>query len=149
MIALLQRVKKARVKINNEVASGISEGILIFLGIVKGDSDEDCQRLVSKILKFRIFEDKQGKMNLTLQEAGAALLVVSEFTLAADVEKGNRPSFSKAEDKDRARYLYQYFIELLKNKSGRDVKSGKFAEYMQVELVNDGPVTFILDSTKR
>ena len=145
MIALLQRVKEASVGIEERVISGINRGIVVFLGIRFDDTEVDCKHLVSKILKLRIFEDKNNKMNLSCNDIGSEILVVSEFTLIAETQRGNRPSFSNAADKEKAQRMYNYFIDLL-NESGLDVKEGQFAKHMQVTIVNDGPITFILNS---
>ena len=147
MIALLQRVKEASIRIEDRVISSINRGIIVFLGIRFDDTEVDCKYLVSKMLKLRIFEDENNKMNLSCDDIGSEILVVSEFTLVADTQRGNRPSFSNAADKEKAQRMYNYFINLL-NESGLDVKEGQFAKHMQVTIVNDGPVTIILDSKR-
>ena len=145
MIALLQRVKEASVRIEDKVISTINRGIIVLLGIRFDDTEVDYKHLIIKILKLRIFEVENNKMNLSCNDIGGEILVVSEFTLVADAQRGNRPSFSNAADKEKAQRIYNHFIDLL-NESGLDVKEGQFAKHMQVTIVNDGPVTFILNS---
>lgn len=144
MKALLQRVKKASVEINGDVVGEIKEGLLIFLGVNKGDSHAVCQRMVEKVLSYRVFADKEGKMNLNLRDVAGELLVISQFTLVADTRKGLRPSFSSAGSPERSKVLYEEFIELARSR-GVFVQSGQFGADMQVSLMNDGPVTFLLE----
>lgn len=144
MKALLQRVKKAHVSVDQQEVGRIDSGLLVFLAIEKEDTPSTVQKLLKKILAYRIFADDQGKMNLSLNETQGGLLVVSQFTLAADTQKGLRPSFSSAAPPDQSELLYNHFIELAQDHSGQ-VASGQFAADMQVELINDGPVTFMLD----
>jgi len=145
MIALIQRVSKADVQVNGKVISEIKQGIVVFLGIEKEDSKKDIDYIVKKIVNLRIFEDAQGKMNLSVSDIKGEVLVVSEFTLAGDCRKGNRPSFDKAMPPEEAEKLYNDFIKSLKEK-GIPVKEGIFREFMHVCLINEGPVTFIINS---
>lgn len=147
MMAIIQRVSEASVRVNEKLVSQIGIGILIFLGIEKQDCEKDADYLTKKILNLRIFEDSNGKMNLSLKDIGGEILVVSEFTLAGDVRKGNRPSFDNAMPPEDAEKLYRYFIEKLKV-SGIPVKEGVFRSFMSVSLKNEGPVTFIIRSLK-
>jgi D-tyrosyl-tRNA(Tyr) deacylase len=147
MRAVVQRVKKAKVIVGNDVAGEIGPGLLVFLGVGVGDSSVDAEYLASKIAHLRVFSDDEGKMNRSLVETGGAALVVSQFTLWGDCTKGRRPSFIRAADPIAANSLYQQFIVLLKEK-GIPVAEGRFQEMMDVHLVNDGPVTMLLDSAK-
>lgn len=144
MKGLIQRVKYASVTIDGELYSKINHGILVLLGVEKGDDKENAEKLAEKITKLRIFEDENGKMNLSVQDVGGEILVVSQFTLAGDCKKGTRPSFDKAELPQKANELYEYFTQLIKNK-GIVAKTGVFGAMMDVELINDGPVTFMLE----
>lgn len=143
----MQRVKMAKVMIGSEVVGEIGKGLLIFLGVGVEDNSDDADYLASKIASLRIFSDDNGKMNLSLLETGGDALVVSQFTLWGDCRKGRRPSFTRAADPAVANDLYQRFINLLKGK-GIQVAEGRFQEMMDVHLVNDGPVTMLLDSVK-
>ncbi len=143
----MQRVKMAKVMIRSEVVGEIGKGLLIFLGVGVEDNSDDADYLASKIASLRIFSDDNGKMNLSLLETGGDALVVSQFTLWGDCRKGRRPSFTRAADPAVANDLYQRFIDLLKGK-GIKVAEGRFQEMMDVHLVNDGPVTMLLDSVK-
>jgi len=147
MRAVVQRVKMAKVVVGKEVAGEIGPGFLVFLGVGVGDSSFDAEYLASKIAHLRVFGDDKGKMNLSLLETGGAALIVSQFTLWGDCTKGRRPSFIRAADPIAANTLYQQFIALLKAK-GIPVAEGRFQEMMDVHLVNDGPVTMLLDSAK-
>ncbi len=144
MIGLIQRVKRASVTINNELYSKIDSGILVLYGVEKGDIKEKAEKIADKISKLRIFEDDQGKMNKSVIDVSGEILVVSQFTLAGNCSKGTRPSFDNAESPDKANEMYEYFIEQLKQR-GLAVKTGVFGAMMDVELINDGPVTFILN----
>lgn len=144
MKSLIQRVKKASVTIDNELYSKIDAGILVLLGVEKGDSEENADKLAEKLVKLRIFEDENGKMNKSVQDIGGEILVVSQFTLAGDCKKGTRPSFDKAELPQRANELYEYFVAKLKG-LGIPTHTGSFGAMMDVELINDGPVTFMLE----
>jgi len=145
MLALIQRVKKASVTKDNEVIGKIDKGLLIFLGVVKGDSEDQAQKLINKIEGLRIFEDENDKMNLSVQDAQGKLLVVSQFTLAANCKKGRRPSFDNAAPPEEGKRLCEYFVDEMRTK-GLTVETGEFAAHMYVELINDGPVTIWLDS---
>jgi len=147
MRAVVQRVKTAKVVVDGEVVGEIGKGVLIFLGVGVEDTIDDADYLASKIVHLRIFGDSEGKMNLSLLETGGEALVVSQFTLWGDCKKGRRPSFIRAADPAVANDLYQKFIFFLKGK-GVQVAEGKFQEMMDVHLVNDGPVTLLLDSAK-
>ncbi|QIM69510.1 D-aminoacyl-tRNA deacylase [Basfia succiniciproducens] len=142
MIALIQRVSQAKVDVNGQTVGQIGGGLLVLLGVEKEDSKEKADKLAEKVLNYRIFGDKNDKMNLNVQQTDGELLVVSQFTLAADTGRGLRPSFSKGAPPELANELYQYFVQ----KCGEKVRveTGKFAENMQVSLTNDGPVTFWL-----
>ncbi|MFH0702962.1 MAG: D-aminoacyl-tRNA deacylase [bacterium] len=144
MIAVIQRVKNASVEIDGKLYSRIDKGILVLLGVEKNDSEEATKFLANKIAELRIFEDEVGKMNLSVLDIKGEILVVSQFTLAGDYKKGKRPSFDNAAKPDTAIPLYEKFIKYLEEKN-ISVKTGKFAAMMDISLVNDGPVTFILN----
>lgn len=143
MKVLIQRVKRASVTINNELYSSINKGILAFIGIEKGDTTEQVAKLSKKVVNLRIFPDKDGKMNHSLLDINGEILIVSQFTLCGNCQKGTRPSFDNSERPDIANSLYEKFIEETKAQ-GITVKTGKFAAMMDIELINDGPVTFML-----
>jgi D-tyrosyl-tRNA(Tyr) deacylase len=147
MRAVVQRVKRARVEVEGQTVGEIGPGLLIFLGVGEEDSEKECDHLANKIAHLRIFPDDQGLMNLSLTEIEGAVLVVSQFTLWGDCRKGRRPSFTRAAPPEKARELYEHFIGILRGK-GLQVATGKFQEMMDVHLVNDGPVTLLLDSLK-
>jgi len=147
MRAVVQRVKIAKVMVDGVIVGEIGTGVLIFLGVGVGDTIDDADYLASKIVHLRIFGDDEGKMNLSLLETGGEALVVSQFTLWGDCKKGRRPSFVRAADPAVANDLYQKFIFFLKEKS-LQVAEGRFQEMMDVYLVNDGPVTLLLDSAR-
>lgn len=144
MKALIQRVKNASVTINNELFSSINGGLLVFLGVEKSDEKENAQKLAEKILKLRIFEDGNEKMNLSVSDIKGEILVVSQFTLCGDCKKGTRPSFDNSAPLDKAIELYEYFVEQIRL-SGLKTKTGKFRAHMEVSLTNDGPVTFFIE----
>ncbi len=148
MRAVIQRVSRAEVMVEGGTVGEIGRGILILLGVQRGDLESDAEYLLEKIINLRIFEDGDGKMNRSLLDVGGSLLVVSQFTLLGDVRKGRRPSFVDAEEPGRARELYEFFMVLARNR-GIPVSGGVFQAMMDVHLVNEGPVTFIVDSTKR
>ena len=146
MRACIQRVSRARAAVESRVCGAIDKGLLVLLGVVRGDTDHDTRKLADKIATLRIFEDEQGKMNLDVSQSGGRMLVVSQFTLMADCRKGRRPSFTGAAGPEEAQRLYQVFTEAVVA-HGVGVATGQFQQHMQVELVNDGPVTILLDST--
>ena len=145
MKAVIQRVISAQVCVDGRVTGKIAKGLLVLLGVGKGDGESDLTFLASKIPELRIFEDASGKFNLSLKEIGGEMLVVSQFTLYGDCRKGRRPSFTDAEDPTQAKNLYEQFVSKLKEQ-GISVQTGEFQAKMEVHLVNDGPVTLILDS---
>ncbi len=147
MLAVIQRVSKASVSINTVVHSAIECGLLILLGVEKGDSSRDVDYLVRKIVELRIFNDAQAKMNRSLMDVGGSLLVVSQFTLFADTSKGRRPGFQRAADSETGQKLYQEFVDATREK-GLPVQTGVFGAMMELFIVNDGPVTIIIDSRK-
>jgi D-aminoacyl-tRNA deacylase len=147
MRAVVQRVSQAKVTVADQVTGQIECGLLVLLGVAVGDTDQDAQQMAQKTVELRIFEDDAGKMNRSLLEADGALLVVSQFTLLGDCRKGRRPSFIEAAPPEEAEQLYQVFVEAAK-KLGVRVDTGRFRTHMDVSLVNDGPVTILLDSRK-
>lgn len=146
MKAVIQRVKKASVTIDNELFSSIEAGMLILFCVEKGDTQECLDWFVNKILSLRFFEDEDGKMNKSIADVNGEILVVSQFTLAADCKKGTRPSFDNAEKPDVAKNMYEQFVKRLEQTKLK-VKTGVFAAMMDVSLVNDGPVTFVLNKS--
>jgi len=147
MRAVVQRVSRAKVRVNGEITGEIGLGLLVLLGVGEGDTRTDADYLAEKTIGLRIFEDAGGKMNLSVAEVSGALLVVSQFTLYGDARRGKRPSFDAAAPPEQARELYEYFVEKVRA-SGVRLETGRFQETMQVELVNEGPVTILLDSGK-
>ena len=145
MRAVLQRVSSASVRVDGDVIGKIGHGILVLLGVAELDSDSDVEYMVDKIVNLRIFTDDAGKMNHSVLDIGGGILVVSQFTLYGDVRRGRRPSFVKAAQPALARQLYERFIERAKL-SGLNVESGEFQAMMEVELINDGPVTILIDT---
>lgn len=146
MRAVIQRVSEASVVINGETKSAIKQGLLVLLAVEDADTDEDIEWLSGKIARLRIFSDQQGLMNLSVQDVCGDVLVVSQFTLFASTKKGNRPSFIRASKPDFAIPMYEKFLARLSGELGKEVKSGEFGADMKVHLVNDGPVTIIIDS---
>ena len=144
MKALIQRVKNASVTINGELYSSVGAGMLVLLGVQKSDTAENAEKLAQKLLNLRIFEDENEKMNLSIQDVSGEILVVSQFTLCADCRKGTRPSFDNAAPPETANNLYEDFVKNLKA-SGLKIETGKFRAMMDVSLVNDGPVTFLVE----
>lgn len=144
MKALIQRVKRASVTINAELYSEITAGLLVFLGVEKGDSAENAEKLAAKLINLRVFEDENKKMNRSLVDVNGEILIVSQFTLCGDCKKGTRPSFDKSAPPEIANELYEYFISQVKA-AGISCQTGKFAAMMEVELINDGPVTFMVE----
>jgi D-tyrosyl-tRNA(Tyr) deacylase len=144
MRACVQRVSRAQVAVSGEVCGRIGVGMLVLLGVARGDTEADARQLALKITSLRIFEDQQQKMNLDLTEVGGAMLVVSQFTLLGDCRKGRRPSFVRAAPPQWAEQLYRVFVETVAGQ-GIEVATGRFREHMEVELVNDGPVTLLLE----
>jgi D-tyrosyl-tRNA(Tyr) deacylase len=147
MRAVVQRVSRAQVKVEQEIVGKIGRGLLVLLGVTHTDSEADADYLADKVAGLRIFEDENGKMNLDTAAVGGQILVVSQFTLYGDVRRGKRPSFDAAAPPDRARQLYEYFAQRIRA-TGLPCHTGRFQEMMRVELVNDGPVTILLNSAK-
>ena len=148
MIAVIQRCTHARVMIGNRTLGGIQNGLVILLGVKQNDTDNDAEFLANKISNLRIFNDQNNRMNLSIQDVKGSALVVSQFTLCGDTRKGRRPSFMKAALPDEGNRLYEYFMDKLELNEV-NVKSGEFGAMMNVQLVNNGPVTFVLDSDDR
>ncbi len=145
MIAVVQRVKQAQVSVHGEIIGRCDEGLMVLLGVAAGDNEQDVRNLCQKLVKLRIFTDENDKMNRSIREIGGEMLVVSQFTLLADTSHGNRPSFTGAEQPSRANALYEYFIDCVKQEN-IPVQSGQFGADMQVTIINNGPVTLILNS---
>ena len=145
MIGLLQRVTSAEVVVAGRTIARIGPGLLVLTGVQKGDDEARAERLLERLLEFRVFEDEAGKMNLSLLETGGGLLLVPQFTLAADTRRGRRPGFSHAATPEEGARLFAYLLERAVGRLG-DVQSGEFGAQMQVSLVNDGPVTFWLET---
>lgn len=145
MKVLLQRVEQARVEVDGRCVGEIGQGLLVFLGLEASDDEAILEKLLERVLNYRVFADPEGRMNLSLRDIDGALLLVSQFTLAAETGKGRRPGFSTAAEPSRARRLYEHGLDWLGNCHGK-VASGEFGADMQVSLVNDGPVTFLLES---
>lgn len=148
MRAIIQRVKESRVEVKGETVGAIGQGLLVFLGMEEDDTEKDSEFLANKIAHLRIFPDQKGAMNYSLLEMGGAALAISQFTLLGDCRKGRRPSFTKAAAPEKAKSLYEEFIIQLQNKGIR-VETGQFRQMMDVYIINDGPVTLMLDSAKK
>jgi D-tyrosyl-tRNA(Tyr) deacylase len=146
MKIVLQRVKQAAVRVDNKIIAQIGEGVCLLVGVERGDNEQVIDYLARKVAELRIFPDQQGKMNLSLLDLHKEVLIVSQFTLAASVKKGRRPSFDRAEKPARAVEIYQKFVEKMRN-FGLEVQTGRFQAVMEVSLINDGPVTFILEKS--
>lgn len=144
---MVQRVSRARVSVSGELAGEISAGLLVLLGVAQSDQESDAAYLANKIIGLRIFEDEQGKMNLDVRQVAGSVLVVSQFTLHGDVRRGKRPSFDAAAPPEQAKELYEGLVQRIRS-FGLRCETGRFQEMMQVELVNEGPVTILLDSQK-
>lgn len=149
MRAVIQRVNEASVSVEGEIKGAISRGLLVFLGVGKEDTIEDVKWLVSKIVQMRIFEDEDSKMNLSIEDIGGEVLVISQFTLFGNMRKGTRPSFNNAALPEKAEKLYEEFIRILEEVLLRPVQKGVFAAYMNIKAHNDGPVTMVLDSSNK
>jgi D-tyrosyl-tRNA(Tyr) deacylase len=149
MIAVIQRVSNASVTIEQQVKSSINRGLLVLVGIEDADNQEDIDWLASKIVNLRIFDDDQGVMNISVKDSGGEMLVVSQFTLQASTKKGNRPSYIKASKPEIAIPMYEKFVRALEVNLGKNVQTGEFGADMKVSLLNDGPVTIIIDSKNR
>ncbi|MBU2213082.1 D-tyrosyl-tRNA(Tyr) deacylase [Patescibacteria group bacterium] len=146
MRLLLQKVTKAKVSVDNSVIGETGQGYLLFLGVMEGDCEEQAQKLADKVVNVRLFQGEDGKINdRSLLDVGGEALVVSQFTLAGRLEKGNRPDYTKAADPKEAEKLYEYFIDQLKNRGVKKVEGGEFGAYMKVDLTNDGPVTILIE----
>ena len=146
MKAVLQRVTNASVEVDTEISGSINHGLLVYLGIHEDDTSDDIEWLINKMTQLRIFSDENQKMNLNINDAEGEFLIVSQFTLYASTKKGNRPSFTTVAKPDEAENLYHDFIEALDLKQGKHIQTGQFGANMKVSSVNDGPVTFVLDS---
>lgn len=149
MIAVVQRISEAKLRISGEIKSDIGLGLLVLLGVTHDDTDEDKEWLCKKIANMRIFSDSEGKMNLSVKEVNGEILLVSQFTLHASTKKGNRPSFIDAAKPEQAIPLYEGCIKLLEAEMGKKIQTGQFGADMKVSLTNDGPVTIIIDSKNR
>ena len=147
MRAVVQRVSRAQVSVNGEITGQIGLGLLVLLGVGRDDTEADATYLSEKIAGLRVFEDAQGKMNQSVSDVGGSVLAVSQFTLYGDVRRGKRPSFDAAAPPEKARQIYEFFVEKIRA-TGLPCETGRFQEMMKVELVNEGPVTILLDSAK-
>lgn len=148
MRVVIQRCSRAEVRIDGKVAGAIGRGFLVLVGVTEGDAHAEADVLAKKVAHMRVFEDTEGKMNLSLSEVDGAILSISQFTLYADCKKGNRPSFIKAARPEVAAPLYDYFNEVLRTQYGLHVETGRFGADMKVDFVNDGPVTILLDTAE-
>lgn len=148
MRAVVQRVKRAEVRVNNEITGKIDKGILVLLGVGQDDTNKDLEYMAKKIVNLRIFEDQEGKMNLSVLDVNGGILVVSQFTLYGDCRKGKRPSYSTAARPEMAEKLYNEFVDYIKSKYDIKVETGVFQAMMDVDFINEGPVTLLIDSQK-
>jgi len=146
MRLVVQRVKSASVKVDGEIKGKIDKGFMVLLGVKQGDTDKDLEYCAKKLVGLRVFEDENQKMNLSIQDVSGDFLIISQFTLYGDTKKGNRPSFVMAEEPVKANEMYEKFLDKVKELSGRNVQKGVFGADMKVELLNDGPVTIIIES---
>ena len=148
MRVVLQRCSRAEVRIDGHTVGKIGQGFMLLVGVTDGDTKAEADLLARKVAQMRVLEDADGKMNLALKDVGGAILSISQFTLYADCKKGNRPSFIRAARPEQAEPLYDYFNSVLRNQYGLQVETGRFGADMKVELINDGPVTIVLDTTE-
>lgn len=146
MRAIIQRVKSSTVTVDGEIEGSVGKGYNILLGVMQGDTERQAETLALKIAKLRVFEDEEGKMNKSILDVGGEALVISQFTLCADIKKGNRPSFTDSAPPDKAEWLYRFFSRTLYNTGVRKVETGVFGADMLVEINNDGPVTIVMDT---
>lgn len=146
MKAVVQRVLKSSVSVDGEIKGSVDKGFNVLLGVMDGDGEAQAELLAAKISKLRVFEDENGKMNKSVLDIGGGILVVSQFTLCADIKKGNRPSFTDSAAPDEANRLYEYFCKKLLENGVSKVETGVFAADMKVEIINDGPVTIVMDT---
>ena len=146
MRAVIQRVKESSVSVDGEIKGAVGKGYNILLGVMQGDTAAQAELLAAKVSKLRVFEDENGKMNKSVLDAGGEILVISQFTLCADIKKGNRPSFTDSAAPDEANRLYEYFCTCLRNEGVSKVETGVFAADMLVKIDNDGPVTIVMDT---
>ena len=149
MIAVVQRVSAASVTIENRIKSAITSGLLVLLGVEDADNQDDIEWLASKLVNLRIFNDEQGVMNLSVKDLNGEILIVSQFTLHASIKKGNRPSYIKASKPEIAIPLYESFVKVVQSNLGKEVQTGEFGADMKVSLLNDGPVTIIIDTKNK
>lgn len=149
MRVVIQLVKDASVEVNKRIIGNIGRGLLVFAGFEEGDTSEDIEWIARKIVRMRIFQDREQKMNLSVEDVEGQLLIISQFTLHASTKKGNRPSFMRAASTDDAEELYDQFIHILEHKYQLNIESGEFGAMMEVKLINDGPVTIFMDSKNR
>lgn len=149
MRIVIQKVKEASVKVEGKIISAIEQGLLVLVGVEPNDTDEDISYLVKKMVQLRIFDDEQGVMNLSVQDVAGDILLVSQFTLHASTKKGNRPSYIRAAKADFSDPMYQKFVRQTETALGKKVSTGKFGATMEVQLINDGPVTIIIDSKQK
>lgn len=145
MKLVIQKVKKAKVEVENKVVGKIEKGYMVLLGVKKGDTEKEADYLAKKLCNLRIFEDENGKMNLSIKDVNGELLIISQFTLYGNTKDGNRPSFIEAEEPGKANELYKYFLTKCKENGIEKVEQGMFGEYMEVSLINDGPNTIIME----